>query len=87
MNGRNLTLVGVLTWFLIGLPSVVWEINHHALTTPKGIGWLLCYCAFVVFFLLATRDVCTAWQKMVFLAAESVVAVISIALQPSGLPA
>src|SRR6266498_2921956 len=86
MNGRNLTLVGVLTWLLIGIPSVVWEIEHHALRTPKGIGWLLCYCAFVVLFLLATRDVCTSWQKVVLLAAESVVAFVCIALQPSGLP-
>lgn len=85
MNSRNLTLVGILTWLIVGIPSVVWAAQHHVLMTAMGAVWVLCYCAFIVLFVLATRDKAEAWQRIAFPAAQSAIALACIALQPNGL--
>ena len=47
---RQLTFVGYLTWLIIGIPSVLWEIRHHTLFTPRAGVWALCFVLFIVAF-------------------------------------
>ena len=41
MNERLLDSVGYLTWLIIGIPSVVWGVQHHMLGTPRGVAWMI----------------------------------------------
>lgn len=87
MDARNLKLIGFLTWLVIAIPSVNWELKHNVLFTPVGIAWLVCYALFPLFFFLATRDQVATPRRMMYTAAQSVVVLTCIALQPSGYPA
>lgn len=86
MDARNLTLVGYLTWLLVGIPSFVWQSRHGGLSSTQGITWIVCYCAFVVVFGLATRDECSERQRIALIALETILALTCIAMQPSGIP-
>jgi signal transduction histidine kinase len=53
---RNMKRVGYLTWLLIAIPSVVWEISHRSLATPRALLWLALFIAFLPLFAICTRE-------------------------------
>jgi signal transduction histidine kinase len=78
---RQLTFVGYLTWLIIGVPSVLWEIRHHTLFTPRAGVWAVCFVLFIVAFAINTRTE-KHWKWLVFV--EAVVALACVAAQPLG---
>lgn len=81
MGTRHLTLVGYLTWAIIGIPSVMWEVQHHTLGAPHTAVWAVCFVAFIVLFGISTRD---GPRGLLILIAQSVLALICIRMQPLG---
>lgn len=84
MNARNLTFIGVLTWAIIAIPAATTQWEKHVLFSSRGVAWMACYGAFIVLFVIATREDCGRW-RMPIAAVESVLALTCIALEPSGL--
>jgi signal transduction histidine kinase len=72
---RKLVFAGVLTWFIVALPHV------NRIRLP----WALCYVAFLVLFLLSTRDRCRVLLDYVFIATQTVLALVCCVLQPNGM--
>ncbi|HJQ40370.1 MAG TPA: sensor histidine kinase [Thermoanaerobaculia bacterium] len=81
---RALRAVGFLTWVIVAVPHVVWSAQRHQLFTPAGYAWIAAMLAFVVCFYLTTRDDCTGLPQMLLLVAQTVLALVCIALQPHG---
>jgi signal transduction histidine kinase len=83
-NERRLTWVGVLTWFCVGIPSVLWEIQHHTLFTPRAGALFAAFALFLVLFLIATRPGCDQRFHFVLLLLEAAAAFLCSWLQPLG---
>lgn len=81
---RNLVLVGLLTWALVGVPHVLWRIRDGSLPTPMGALWVACFVAFGVCFLLATRESCKGLRQVWLIAAQTLLALICIGTQQRG---
>ncbi|HEX3110347.1 MAG TPA: hypothetical protein VHU41_14725, partial [Thermoanaerobaculia bacterium] len=81
MGTRQLTFVGYLTWLIIGIPSVLWEIRHHTLFTPRAGLWAVCFVLFIIGFGINTRTE-KHWVWLVIL--QAVVALVCVAMQPLG---
>jgi signal transduction histidine kinase len=81
---RNLTLIGFLTWAIIGAPSIAWELRHGTLLEPRALLWLACFLAFAVVFWLATRSGCVGRREVALIALQGVLALACSGLQPSG---
>jgi signal transduction histidine kinase len=81
MGTRHLTLVGYLTWAIIGIPSVMWEVRHHSLGAPHTIVWAICFVAFILLFSISTRD---ETHGLLILIAQSALALMCVWMQPLG---
>lgn len=81
MNTRQLTLVGYLTWLIIGVPSVMWEVRHHTLFTPRAGMWAVCFVAFIIAFGINTR---AEKHRLSLLILQAIVALACVATQPLG---
>jgi signal transduction histidine kinase len=81
MGTRQLTLVGYLTWLIIGVPSILWEVRHHTLFTPRVGVWGLCFVLFIIAFGINTRTE-KHWKALLF--AEALLALGCVAAQPLG---
>src|SRR5687768_17114595 len=75
MQIRTLVAAGILTWVIVALPHV------------RDIQWLwaVCYVAFIVLFLWATRDQCPGALEIALTAVQAVLALICCALEPNGM--
>lgn len=71
---RKLVFAGVLTWLIVALPHV----------SGVRLPWALCYVAFLVLFLLCTRDHGRPLD-LALTAAQSVLALVCIAFEPNGM--
>ncbi|HSP35337.1 MAG TPA: histidine kinase [Thermoanaerobaculia bacterium] len=78
MDARYLRLVGVLTWLLVGVPGVLASSPHHVI-------WIICYAAFLPLFLLGSQDECAESRRIIYAAAQSIAALVCVALQPADL--
>ena len=78
---RQLTLVGYLTWLIIGIPSVMWEFQHGTLFTPRAGVWAVCFVAFIIAFGINTRSD-ESWAPLLFL--QAALALGCVAAQPLG---
>ncbi|HEX3580767.1 MAG TPA: sensor histidine kinase [Thermoanaerobaculia bacterium] len=81
MNTRQLTFVGYLTWLIIGVPSVMWELRHHTLFTPRAGIWAVCFVLFIIAFGVNTR---TEKHWLWLLILQAVFALACVAAQPLG---
>jgi signal transduction histidine kinase len=72
---RTLVWAGVLTWVIVAMP-------HFRDIEPW---WAVCYVAFLVLFLIATRDQCRGLVEHALIAIQSVLALICSTLQPDGM--
>lgn len=85
MDLRNLTLVGFLTMFIIAVPTVTTKVHQHGLTSLQTIGWMAVFFGFVACFAIATRPGCRPGVQLPLIAAQSVLALVCVALAPNGL--
>lgn len=85
VNERKMSWTGVLTWILIGIPSVIWEIDHyHSLLTLRSA---ILFGAFVVFlagFLIAARPGCDDRLRIPVIVVQTLAAFVCTSLQPVG---
>jgi signal transduction histidine kinase len=81
MGTRQLTLVGYLTWLIIGVPSIIWEVQHHTLFTPRVGVWAVSFAAFIVAFGLNTR---TETHRNSLVLLQAILALVCVAMQPLG---
>jgi signal transduction histidine kinase len=84
MSSRALVLVGVITWLIIGFPSVRWELLNEHLLTPAGLSWLTCFVLFIVGFLVASRERCEKRLEWTMRMMQAFLALACIAWQPVG---
>lgn len=82
MPFRNLVLVGVLTWVLVGVQHVVRGVRSGFLATGPGLLWSACFVVFLVCFLLATRERCDAGPRLLLIGVQSVLALVCMSLHP-----
>lgn len=69
---RMLVFAGVLTWVIVALPHL----------RAIDARWAVAYVAFLVLFLIATRDRCRGMLEMVLIVAQAILALICCWLEP-----
>ncbi|HEX7681118.1 MAG TPA: hypothetical protein VF713_23480, partial [Thermoanaerobaculia bacterium] len=84
MNDRKMTLVGVLTWIIVGIPSVLWEVEFRSLYTTRAAMLFGAFIVFIVAFLIGTRPGCTNATRIPMLIIETLAAYACVSLQPTG---
>src|SRR5947199_59527 len=50
MEERGLDFTAYLTWIVIAIPTVTWQLRDHMLTSPRTLAWMACYAAFIICF-------------------------------------
>src|SRR3954467_7392138 len=78
MEERGLDFTAYLTWIVIAIPTVMWQLRGHTLTSPATLAWMACYVAFIICFFLHSRF------GVVVVAAQSLLAVACCFLVPGG---
>jgi len=78
MEERGLDFTAYLTWIVIAIPTVMWQLRDHTLTSPRTLAWMGCYAAFIIFFFLHERG------NVRIVAAQSLLAVVCCFLMPGG---
>jgi signal transduction histidine kinase len=81
---RNLVFIGILTWAIVGMPGLTYELQNGTLLTAHGLIWGACFVGFLLFFWLATRPECHGGREAMFIIAQSVLALVCSALQMHG---
>jgi signal transduction histidine kinase len=84
VNERKLKLTGVLTWILIGIPSVLWEAEFRSLFAPRAAILFGAFILFIVAFLFGARSDCGKGVRLAMLVIETLAAYACVALQPTG---
>jgi signal transduction histidine kinase len=85
METRSLTFVGYLTWVIIAIPSILWELDHRTLGTPRSLAWLALFVTFIVIFAFCTKRHGT--RSVLTLALEAIAGLACSWLQPAGFQA
>jgi signal transduction histidine kinase len=78
MEERGLDFSAYLTWFVIAIPTVMWQLHQHTLTSPRGLGWMACYVAFIVCFYFHDR------ARPLIIITQTGLAIACCFLQPNG---
>jgi signal transduction histidine kinase len=78
MEERGLDFTAYLAWLIVAIPTVTWLIRDHSFTTPRGLAWLACYVAFIVFFYLHDRF------RLAAVTAQALLAIVCCFLIPVG---
>jgi signal transduction histidine kinase len=84
VNEEKTTWVGMLTWVLVGIPSVLWEAQYRSLRTPRAAMLFAAFIVFIVAFIIATRPNCSTAPRVSLIIAEMLAAFACVALQPTG---
>ncbi|MDP9360020.1 MAG: sensor histidine kinase [Acidobacteriota bacterium] len=84
MNERKVTWTGILTWILVGIPSVLWEVEHHSLFTLRAALLFGALALFLAAFLVATRHGCGNGVRIPLIVLETLSAFACAILQPTG---
>ena len=79
MEERGLDFTAYLTWIVVAIPTVTWQIRDHTLTSPRTLAWAVCYIAFIVLFYLHDN-----LPRVPVVVAQSVLALVCCFLQPNG---
>ena len=59
VNEQKMKLVGILTWVIVGIPSVLWEAEYRSLFAPRAAMLFVAFIAFIIAFIIGTRPGCT----------------------------
>src|SRR5258706_15477130 len=84
VNERKMAWTGILTWILIGIPSVLWEVEFRSLFAPRAAMLFGGFVVFIVAFIIGTRPGCTNAIRIPLLIIETLAAYACVALQPTG---
>lgn len=84
VNEQKMKWVGVLTWIIIGIPSVLWEAQYRSLAAPRAAVLFTAFIIFIVAFILGTRPGCGTRTKISMVVIETLAAYVCVALQPTG---
>ncbi len=75
MDGRNLTLIGILTWAVVVFTSI----------GSRGVLWFVCMAVFLAGFILATWRECPSTRRRILAATQTLAAIGAMAAVPHGL--
>jgi signal transduction histidine kinase len=84
VNEQKMKLVGVLTWIIIAIPSVLYEMQYRSLAGPRAALLFAAFIIFIVAFLLGTRSGCGTPTRISMLIIETLAAYVCVSLQPTG---
>jgi len=84
VNEQKMKWVGVLTWIIIGIPSLLWEAQYRSLVAPRAAMLFGAFIVFLIAFLIGTRPGCANSTRIPMLILEAVAAYACISLQPTG---
>src|SRR4051794_20680165 len=84
VNEQKMKWVGVLTWIIIGIPSVLWQAQYRSLAGPRAAVLFTAFIIFIIAFLVGTRPGCGIATKISILIIETLAAYVCISLQPTG---
>src|ERR1041385_1368744 len=79
MEERGLEFTAYLTWLVVAIPTVTWQVRTHVLISPRGFAWMACYVAFIVVFYVHDRR-----RMLPMITAQSLLAIACCFLEPSG---
>src|SRR3954449_7179436 len=79
MEERGLDFTAYLTWLVIAIPTVTWQVRMHTLASPRGLTGTACYVAFIVVFYFHDRS-----RRLPMVTAQSLLAIACCFLQPNG---
>lgn len=82
VNERKMTWVGILTWIIVLIPSVLREVELHSLRTARAAMLFGAFALFLAAFLLAARPACSKGMRIPFLAVETLAAFACSILRP-----
>src|SRR2546430_501233 len=84
VNEDKIKWVGVLTWILIGIPSVLWQAQYRSMAGPRAALLFTAFIAFIIGFLIGTRPGRGIATKISMILIETIAAYVCISLQPTG---
>src|SRR5438874_1502322 len=85
LSEQKMSSTGILTWILICIPSVLWEVDHnHSLLTTRGAILTSALVVFLAGFLIATWPGCPNRLRIPVIVMQLLAAFVCIALQPLG---
>ena len=82
---RNLRLIGLLTWFLVGIPSIVSGVQDGSLFTIRGAAWVTAFLAFAVLFWFSTRAECRLATRIPAIVMQTALWIVCVYFNPGGL--
>ncbi|MBV8543854.1 MAG: sensor histidine kinase [Acidobacteria bacterium] len=84
VNEQKMKWVGVLTWIIIGIPSVLWQAQYRSLAGPRAALLFTAFIIFIVAFIFGTRPGCGTPTKISMVVVETLAAYVCVAMQPTG---
>jgi signal transduction histidine kinase len=84
VNEEKTKWVGVLTWILVGISSVLWEAEFRSLLAPRAVMLFGAFLIFGIAFLIGTRPGCTNAIRIPMVIIETLAAYWCVTLQPTG---
>jgi signal transduction histidine kinase len=84
VNEQKMKWVGVMTWILVGIPSVLWEAEFRSLVAPRAAMLFSAFVIFIIAFIIGTRPGCTNAVRIPMLIIETLAAYACVMLQPTG---
>jgi signal transduction histidine kinase len=84
VNEEKIKWVGVLTWILVGIPSVLWQAQYRSMAGPRAALLFSAFIVFIIAFLIGTRPGCGIATKIPMVLIETLAAYVCISLQPTG---
>ena len=84
VNEQKMKLVGVLTWIIIAIPSVMYETHYRSLPGPRTAMLFGAFVIFIVAFIAGTRPNCTNATRISMIVVETLAAYACISFQATG---
>jgi signal transduction histidine kinase len=84
VNEEKMKWVGILTWVIIGIPSVLWQAEYRSLFTPQAAMLFGAFIVFILAFIVATRRSTSRGVRITLIVIETVAAYVCVMLQATG---
>jgi signal transduction histidine kinase len=84
VNEQKMKWVGVMTWVIVAIPSVLWQAQYRSLFAPRAAVLFVAFIVFIIAFIFGTRPGCDTPTKISMLIVETLAAYVCISMQPTG---
>src|SRR4051795_10232446 len=84
VNEQKMKWVGVLTWIIVAIPSVLWQAQYRSLVAPRAAALFAAFIVFILAFLFGTRPGCGMPTRISMLIVETLAAFVCVWMQPTG---